>query len=912
MFKFFISNPSTINIIKGVMSIASIDFKNIEEKWKKKWTDAKIFESNPDERKKYFCNAAFPYVNAPLHIGHGFTYTRIDVMARFKRMMGFNTLYCFGFHATGEPIVGVAERLKNNDEKQKKILLMSGIPEKEVTKFKDPKYIVNFWKKRIKNDMDELGLSLDWRRKFTTIDPEFNEFISWQYRFLKKNGYVVQGTHPVVWCPHCESPTGDHDRLEGEGEGPIDFTILKFKFDDKFICAATLRPETVFGQTNMWVDPEIEYSIIEVDGKEKWIVSKECSVKLEEQGKKIKEIGKVKGKEMIGKYCLAPMIEKEIIILPSKFCDPKVGTGMVTCVPSHAPFDWMGLMDLKNNPEELGKYKINPEEVRKIEPVSIIKVEDFGEHPAKEICEQMVIKNQKEREKLERATKIIYRREHHTGMMKDNCGKYSGLKVEIAKDEVKKDLITQDKANLMWETSDRVVCRCGTECFIKILENQWFLRFSDERWKQKTRKCLRMMNIYPEAGRKNFEQTIEWLKDKACARKAGLGTKMPWDPEWIIETLSDSVIYMAYYTIAKYINEKNIQADQMDDELFDYIYHEKGDLEEISKKTKIDKKTIEEMRKEFNYWYGFDLRGSAKELIPNHLTFCLFHHTAIWAKDNWPKAMTINGMLNVEGQKMSKSKGNFIVLKDAIEKYGADTVRITLMDSGEGINDINWTDNDAQAWKNKLGTIKLIIEDNYNKGNGRIENTMDNWLISRLQKNIKISTQALEESNNRTAATSIHQMFSDFNWYLKRVERTNKDVVDYFLESMVKILSVFAPFISEEIWEKMGKKGFISSEKWPEFDNEKVDEEVLKLEDSFIRLTEDVRQVVKLAGKNNKLYLYVVSEKELKHLEEGRKFLKQELGFKEVNVYLITNTERYDPEEKAKRAKFGKPGIYVE
>jgi leucyl-tRNA synthetase len=274
--------------------------------------------------------------------------------------------------------------------------------------------------------------------------------------------------------------------------------------------------------------------------------------------------------------------------------------------------------------------------------------------------------------------------------------------------------------------------------------------------------------------------------------------------------------------------------------------------------------------------------------------------------------MTINGMLNVEGQKMSKSKGNFIVLKDAIEKYGADTVRITLMDSGEGINDINWTDNDAQAWKNKLGTIKLIIEDNYNKGNGRIENTMDNWLISRLQKNIKISTQALEESNNRTAATSIHQMFSDFNWYLKRVERTNKDVVDYFLESMVKILSVFAPFISEEIWEKMGKKGFISSEKWPEFDNEKVDEEVLKLEDSFIRLTEDVRQVVKLAGKNNKLYLYVVSEKELKHLEEGRKFLKQELGFKEVNVYLITNTERYDPEEKAKRAKFGKPGIYVE
>ena len=897
-----------------VVSIATeTDHRKIEEKWKKKWLDAKIFQSDPDSREKYFCNAAFPYVNAPLHLGHGFTYTRIDVMARFKRMSGFNTIYPFAFHATGEPIVGVATRLEKGDEKQRNILLSSGIPEKDISKFRDPKYIVMFWKKRIEEDMNDLGLSVDWRRKFTTIDPEFNKFISWQYRFLKKKGYVVQGTHPVVWCDHCKSPTGDHDRLQGEGESPIDFTILKFKFKDKYICAATLRPETVFGQTNMWADPEVEYSVVLVNDKEKWIVSEQCAEKLKEQGKTIKEMGKIQGKEMIGKYCTAPMIDNEIMILPSKFCDPNIGTGLVTSVPSHAPYDWQALVDLKNNPEELRKYGIDPEEVRKIEPISIIRLDGFGEHPAQEICEQLGIKSQKETEKLDKALKIIYKKEHHTGVMKDNCGEYSGFRVEVAKEDVKRELTRKGLADAIWEPTEKVVCRCGTQCYIKILENQWFLKFSDERWKQKTRECLRMMKIYPDSGRKNFESTIEWLRDKACARRSGLGTKLPWDQEWIIETLSDSVIYPAYYTIAKYINEKGMQPDQLTDELFNYILRGEGDLEKVSEQTKIDKKTIKDMKKEFDYWYGFDLRGSAKELIPNHLTYCLFHHTAMWDdQTRWPNAMTVNGMLNIEGQKMSKSKGNFIVLRDAIDKYGSDAVRITLMDCGEGMNDINWTENDVLSWKSKLNSIYHLITDNYNQGESRLENTMDKWLVSRLENHIKIMTQALDQTNNRTAATEIHQMVNDMSWYLKRTEKPNQGVVDYFLENFVKLLSPFAPFIAEEIWEKLKKKGFLSLEKWPVFDQKKIDDEILQLEESFKKMTEDIKEVIKLSGKNDKLHLYVVSDKELSHFDEGKSFLKKELAFKEANIYILSDPKKYDPEGKAKRAKFGKPGIYVE
>lgn len=885
------------------------DPKQIEQKWKRKWLNERIFEANPDDREKCMVTFPFPYVNGPLHLGHTFTLTRLDVYARFKRMQGFNTLFPFAFHATGEPIVGVAERLAKGDEVQKRVLLDEGIDEKDLTKFKDPKYIARYWEKRIEEDVKALGVSIDWRRSFMTIDPIFNRFISWQYRLLKKRGYLYQGTHPVVWCPHCESPTGDHDRLKGEGEGPIEFTLLKFKFGDTFIVAATLRPETVFGQTNMWVNPDVEYVKARVDDKETWIMSRECAEKLKEQLHRVKIKGTIKGKELIGKYCTAPMIEKEMLILPAKFCDPKIGSGLVTSVPSHAPYDWQGLVDLKNNPKELKKYGIDQKIVDKIEPISIIKVEGFGEHPAKEICEKLEIESQEDSEKLDEALKIIYKKEHHTGVMKDNCGNYKGMSVEQAKNMIKEELIRMNQADVIYEPTDEVVCRCGTTCYIKILENQWFLRFSDERWKEKVRICLRKMGIYPEEARRNFESVVEWLQDKACARKSGLGTKLPWDKEWIVETLSDSVIYMAFYTIRNHL--EGIEPHQLTDDVFDYIFLGKGNLKKVSKESGISEKTLKEMKKEFEYWYGFDMRGSAKELVPNHLTYSIFHHVAIWDDPKkWPKGFMINGMQQMYGQKMSKSKGNFITLKDAIEKYTADAIRITVMDAGEGLEDPDWTEQQTIAWKKKLNSFYNMVKEYYGKGTDKRKYT-DVWIESRFQDYIKKITQHLERTENRSALTYFHLMFNDLQWYLKRAE-PNKNTVNYVLETMTKILAPYSPFISEEIWSSMKRKEFISVAEWPKSNENLIEEEVMRTEESFKNTCEDIKQIVKLSGKNENLYIYVVNEKELNYYSDAEKFLKKEFGFEKIDVFLVNDPKRYDPENRAKRAKFGKPGIFVE
>ena len=131
---------------------------------------------------------------------------------------------------------------------------------------------------------------------------------------------------------------------------------------------------------------------------------------------------------------------------------------------------------------------------------------------------------------------------------------------------------------------------------------------------------------------------------------------------------------MAFYTINKHLKEYKINDKKLTLKVFDYIFYGKGNPQNISEQTKILPKQLNEMRNEFLYWYPVDLRISAKELLPNHLTFFLFQHTALFP-EHLPKAIGVNGMLSVESKKMSKSKGNFITLKDALNKYGADATR---------------------------------------------------------------------------------------------------------------------------------------------------------------------------------------------------------------------------------------------
>jgi len=264
--------------------LAKFNWRALEKKWQKKWAWSKIDETDPDPRSpKYFVTAAYPYPNSPQHIGHARTYTIADVNARFHRMNGYNTLYPMGFHYTGTPLYAMAKRLSQNDrEIIETFTKIYGIPAAKLDGIKEPRKMADFFRDDIKKGMVEIGFSVDWRREFTTADRLYNRFIQWHFRWLNKRGYITQGTHPVAWCPNDKNPVGVVD-IQGDIEPEIgDSHIVKFEGDGAIYPTATLRPETIFGVTNLWVNPDAQYVRAQVDG-EPWVISKDTVDTLEHQ-----------------------------------------------------------------------------------------------------------------------------------------------------------------------------------------------------------------------------------------------------------------------------------------------------------------------------------------------------------------------------------------------------------------------------------------------------------------------------------------------------------------------------------------------------------------------------------------------------------------------------------------------------
>ena len=821
--------------------------KQIEEKWRTKWADAHLFEADPDpKRKKIMVTFPYPYMNGPLHVGHAFSASRVDAYARFKRMQGYNVLWPWGWHWTGQPILGASQRVARGDEAFLKILREAdGVPESELKKFVDPIYMAQYYTNEGRLAAKGVGFSVDWRREFTSVLPTYQKFIEWQYKNLKEKGYVTRGTHPVVWCPKDQSPTGDHDRQVGEGVTPEEYTLIKYKLDEKtFLPAATFRPETVYGITNMWINPDATYVEADVNG-ENWIVSLEAAEKLKEQERRVEVKRSFKGKELIGKTFQNPVTKLEFPILPGWFVDPKTATGVVYSVPAHAPFDWLALRDLQQEPEVLRQFGVDPSVVLSIKPVSIIKVEGFGEFPAVEIVDKLGIKDQKD-PKAEQATEELYKKEFHGGVLKANCGLYAGKTIREAKDILVADFSKLGFVEKMYDLREPVVCRCMTPCLVKVLSDQWFLNYSDSAWKEQAHAVIAQMDIYPESARPWFNTVIDWLREWACARTTGFGTPLPWGKGWIIETLSDSTVYMAFYTINKHINENHIKPEALTPEVFDYIFYGKGNKAELSNSVGLSADLLDSMRSEFLYWYPFDLRNSAKELVPNHLSFCIFHHAALFPPEHWPKAIGVNGMLMIEGQGMHKSKGNFVTLKGAIEEYGADATRCALLLGAEGMDDPDWRAENVRDLKTKFESLMGFAGGILSSAQNDEVTALERWLQSKLQYRIKEVTAALDELKTRTALqVALFEVWNDMRWYLQRKGAADAAVLGEAVKVWLKMLAPFSPFMSEELWSQAGEEGFISVAPWPVFDSDKLDLASEEQENLVIDVMADTQNILK-------------------------------------------------------------------
>ncbi len=631
--------------------------------------------------------------------------------------------------------------------------------------------------------------------------------------------------------------------------------LVKFKFGEFIFPVTTLRPETIFGVTNLWVNPNVTYKKVSVDN-ETWIVSEECVKKIEFFEKEVKIIGDIQGSEIIGKYATVLHNNQEIPILEAEFVEPGMGTGLVMSVPAHAPKDYQALMDLKAKNHELAS---------KIEPIPIIVTPGYDAYPGKQICEKLGVSNQTD-EKLEEATKELYLKEFTDGKLNEKCEQFNNEKVQYGRDKVRAWL--QENNHLekfpVLENSP-VHCRCGAECVVKILNNQWFLNYGDEEWKELARNCFDEMSILPNKITTEFKEVIDWLHERACARQQGLGTKLPWDKDWIVESLSDSVIYMAYYTISRFVNDGTVTPDSLTRELFDHILLDKGDLSLAVSTSKLSEDVINTMKKEFQYFYPVDARHSGRDLVQNHLSFFVLNHVAIFEKKYWPKEIVVNGSVMMDGAKMSKSMGNIIPLRTAIREHGADPIRLAIISSAELLQDADFNMESVYGIQNKLESLLEECSNLKASQIGDLE-AEDRWILSKTQGRIAQITEAVEKMRLREGLQDILFSFeSDLSWYAKRVEAKGRDNVSGILHQInsarVAMLSPFAPHIAEEMWEKLGYTELASKSAWPEFSKENIDSTSIQSEELLKSTIDDIVNILKITKITpQKIVIYVNSD----------------------------------------------------
>ncbi|HJJ54830.1 MAG TPA: class I tRNA ligase family protein, partial [Methanocorpusculum sp.] len=284
-----------------------------------------------------------------------------------------------------------------------------------------------------------------------------------------------------------------------------------------------------------------------------------------------------------------------------------------------------------------------------------------------------------------------------------------------------------------------------------------------------------------------------------------------------------------------------IPAEKLTPAVFDYIFLGQGDPASLP----VDEATVKDMRAEFLYWYPYDYRFSAKDLISNHLTFQMFHHRAIFPDNLQPKGMVVFGMGLLNGMKMSSSKGNVFLLEDAANEFGADTVRMFLVGSAEPWQDFDWRNELVLSVKKQIERMwQLVLDAESAAGTTPI----DAWLESRMQQRIAAATKCLTAFQTRQALQEAYNgVVSDLSWYRRRLADGAPGVVlKDVMSAWIRMMAPVIPYTAEALWKKTGHEGLVSFASWPVADEAKINKSVEISEELLQRTLEDIQSIMKL------------------------------------------------------------------
>jgi len=826
----------------------------IEKKWQKKWKESKIFNVDEDKKEKYYVLEMFPYPSGRLHMGHLRNYSIGDAFARFMIMRGFNVIHPMGYDAFGLPAENAAIKGKSHPAAWTEQTIAEMIKQQEV-----------------------LGLSYDWRRMIKTCSPEYYKWNQWFFLKFLERGLVYKKKSPVNWCPGCKTVLAN-EQVENGRCWRCKSAVEVKNIDQWFFKITNYADELLNGLDQLdW--PERVKTM-----QRNWIGKSEGTlVNFHIKGSDdVIPIFTTRPDTLFGVTFIvfAPEHPKVMELVAGTEYEKKVKK-FINKVVIEDRFTRTA-EDKEKEGMFIGKYAINPLNGEEI-PIYIANfvLLDYGtgaimavpahdqrdfEFAKKYKIPIKVVITPRDKELKPEELKEAYVSE---GVLVSS-GEFDGISNTEAIKKIN-DYIEKNgygKRTVQYKLRDWLISRqryWGTPIPIIYCDKCGTVPVPEKDLP------VELPTDVTFDGKGNPLKTSESFVKTTCP-KCGGPARRETDT---MDTFVDSSWYFFRY------------CDPTNDE------------------APFDKEKVK-------YWCPVDQYIGGIEHAIMHLLYARFftkvlHDMGLVNIDEPFSRLLCQGMITKDGAKMSKSLGNIVEPKEIIKKYGADTARLFMLFTALPEKEFEWSDRGVESCFRFIKRVwKLVTEDALLSE--KITNK-DKYILTKLQRTIEDVTKKIAKFQFNLAIGSLMSFVNEVCKYKELP--VNRDVYNEVIEKVLILLTPFTPHICEELWEKIGKKPFISLEKWPEPDETKIDEQVERMEEAVNKTVDDIKEIIKITKKKPKKVCLYVIPKELDYFKEN--LLNFEQSFKcSFEIYAVNDQKKYDPENKAKKAKPGKPGIYVE
>lgn len=777
--------------------------QNFEKRIYQNWLDKKYFASKPNKNKKKFSIVMPPpNVTGKAHVGHALNNTIQDILIRYKRMKGFEACWI-----PGTDHAAIATEAKVVDMLKKEGLSKDNISREEFLKRGWE------WYKKYGNiicdQLKEIGISCDWDRLAFTMDENLNRAVKQVFVDYYNQGYIYKGKRVVNYCPNCRSSISDIENVYKEQMTKL--WHIKYPLEDGsgFITVATTRPETMFGDTAVAVNP-----------KDK------------------------RYQKLVGKNVILPIVNRPIPIIADEYCEMEFGTGAVKITPAHDVNDY-----------EIGlRHKL-----------PIITVID------------------------------------DTGKLNSYAGKFEGMDRIKARDEIEKELEKLGVLVKVEKYKNKVGCceRCGEMTEPKISE-QWFVKMKDLAKPAIEAVKNGSLRFVPKRYEKQYLNWLNNIQDWCISRQLWLGHRIP------IYTCKNCGHVEASVEDVKICKNCGSNLIEQDNDVLDTWFS--------SALWPFSTLGYPEKTKDFLYYYPTDVLVTAYDIITFWVVRMVFSGLHFTGKLPF-KDVVINGMVrDSQGRKMSKNLGNGIDPMDVIKEYGADSLRLSLVNGMSLGMDISYS-------VDKAKDSKVFINKLYNAGKFVIANTenmkirplsefkldsKDKWILNKLENLIKSTCKNIERYSIGVASSNLIDFtVADFcDWYIEaskldlygenqEVKEKTQNILLFVYTSLLKMFHPFIPFVTEELYQNLkGHEETIMRSSFPEFDKK------LAKQNSFGQIIEVIKAIRTTRAEyqipdNKKITINILPNEKATFVRENKAIIAKLAGGSEVKII------KKEPEEKS-------------